>query len=196
MGKNFKLEKWTLVAGCDCAYSMDGKIQVCAAVLMEFPSLKIIKKNFSINKNPKPYIPGKFYLREGDISIETIKNLNEKIDLLFVNGLGKGNIYGVGLATYIGENLKIPTVGITKELLGGKIYHFNSFFSPVFYGKKIIAYAFKKEKNKKPVFLSEGYGIDILSLKGIIDLFCIYKIPEPLRQAHIFAKNYLKNLNF
>lgn len=191
MGKNPALTPHKIIAGCDCAYSKDGKIQICFAVLISLSNFKVIEFTSSKFKNPKDYIPGKFYLREGDISIETIKKLKNKFNLLFIDGHGKANVEGKGLACYIGENLKIPTIGIAKDLLFGSFSNLGikrGSTSDIFYKSKKIGYALRSRENVKPIFISEGYNADIIKFKDLIVSSCKYRIPEPIRIAHILAK--------
>ncbi|MEJ5165886.1 MAG: endonuclease V [Thermoanaerobaculia bacterium] len=196
MGKDFTPSPYKVVGGCDCAYSRDGKIQICVAVVLDSKTLETLEYSFSKFQNPAPYIPGKFYLREGEISIKTIKKLKNFPDLLLIDGHGKANVEGKGLACYIGENIKVPTLGIAKELLFGEFLPLGEekgSLSEVFYKNKTIAYALRTRENKNPLFISEGYGINFLEIKDFFLSLCIYKNPEPLRIAHILAKKILKD---
>ncbi len=197
MEKNTSSAPYKIICGCDCAYSKDGKIQICASVLTSLYNLEIVEYSISKSLNPFPYMPGKFYLREGEISIKTIKKLKNNFDLLLINGHGKGNVEGKGLATYIGEKLKVPTIGITKELLFGKFKEpekEKGNFSEVKFNDKTIAYALRTKDNIKPIFLSEGFNIVLKKNLNFINSLCIYKIPEPLRLAHLLAKENLKKI--
>ncbi len=194
MGKDnsFKIDK--IIASSDCAYSKDGKVQVCAGIITKAPKWEIIE--FSITKKGEPveYIPGKFYLREGDITIETISKLKNKFDFLMVHGHGKGNPKGKGLACYVGENLRIPTIGIAENLFLGSYENLKKekgSISPVLYKNKTIAYALRSKENTKPIFISEGFNLKIENCLEDILASCIYRIPEPLRLAHFLAKKYL-----
>lgn len=196
MGKDLTPSPYKVIAGCDCAYSKDGKIQICVAVLLDIKTLKTLEYSFIKLKNPAPYIPGKFYLREGEISIRTIKKLKFSPDLLLINGHGKANVEGKGLACFVGEKIKVPTLGVAKELLFGEYFPLGlekGSLSEVFYGNKVIAYALRTRENKNPLFVSEGYGVKFLEIKDLFLSLCLYKNPEPLRRSHILAKNILKN---
>lgn len=196
MGKDLTPSPYKVVAGCDCAYSKDGRIQVCVAVSLDCITFQILEYSFTKSKNPAPYIPGKFYLREGDISVETIKKLKKLPDFILINGHGKANTEGEGLASYIGKSLKIPTLGVAKELLFGEFKTpgmEKGSFTEVFYRKEIIGYAVRTARNKRPLFVSEGYGIEFLKVKDFFFSLCIYKMPQPIRIAHILARNILKN---
>lgn len=199
MGKDTSLTPYKIICGCDCAYSKDEKIQVCAGVLIKSDNFKIIEYSISKSENPEKYIPGKFYLREGKITIDTIKKIKNKFDLLLINGHGKANVKGIGLASYVGENLKIPTIGIAKELLYGNFSSIGTkrgSMAKVFYNNKVIAYVLRTKDNIKPIFLSEGYKIDLEKIIDLILSISLYKTPEPLRIAHIFSKNFIKKINF
>lgn len=197
MGKDLAPPPYKIVAGVDCAYSKDGKIQVCVAVLINSENFKVIENSCTFSNDPSPYIPGKFYLREGRISIETLKKLKNSFDLLLVNGHGKANVEGRGLACFIGEAIKVPTLGVARELIYGnfKVLHQKKGeISPVEYKNNVIGYAVCTKDNTKPLFISEGYLLEFLKIKDFFLSLCLYKNPEPLRKAHIFAKNILNNL--
>ncbi len=54
--------------------------------------------------------------------------------------------------------------------------------------KEKIEYVLRSRKNVKPVFLSPGYLIDCQdSLKYTILCLSRYRIPEPVRQAHMLV---------
>lgn len=197
MGKNTSLTPYKIICGCDCGYSKDGKIQVCASVLIKSNNFEVMEYALSKKKNPEKYIPGKFYLREGKISIETIRKIKNKFDLLLINGHGRANIEGKGLACFVGEEIKVPTIGIAKELLFGSFSEpgeKRGSLSKVFYNKKVIGYALRTKDNIKPIFLSEGYKIDLEKIIDLILSISLYKIPEPLRIAHIFSKNFINKI--
>ncbi len=194
MGKDnpFKINK--IIASSDCAYSKDGQIQVCAGIVSVAPKWEILEFSITKKREPVEYIPGKFYLREGDITIETISKLKKKFDFLMVHGHGKGNPKGKGLACYVGKNLRIPTVGIAENLLLGTYENLKrekGSIAPVLYENKIIAYALRTKENLKPLFVSEGFDFKIENFLKDILSSCIYRIPEPLRLAHSLAKKYL-----
>jgi len=195
--KNTSPPPYKVICACDCAYSKEGNIQVCSSVLTRSDNFEIIEYAISKDTSPYKYIPGKFYLREGEISIKTIKKLKNNFDLLLINGHGKANVEGKGLATYIGEKLKVPTIGIAKELLFGNFKELGEKKGskvPVIFKNKIIAYAIRTKDNVKPIFLSEGFCINLKNILDFINSLCLYRIPEPLRIAHILAKENLKTV--
>jgi len=41
---------------------------------------------------------------------------------------------------------------------------------------------------EKPIYISAGHRISLETSIAIVKKFCRYRIPEPLRQAHMLAK--------
>jgi len=102
----------------------------------------------------------------------------------------------MGLAAHIGLWLNLPTIGCAKTPLFGdfdlpkakkKAY---SFITSE--GSKIGA-VLRARDNVKPIYASQGYRIDLKDAIKITINSCLkYRLPEPLRQAHMFSKSALK----
>ena len=190
-----KIKKIETVAGCD-AWSKEGRIYgaVCIFSYPQLNLLEIVKKNI---KESFPYIPGLLSFREGPVFISCFKSLKINPDLIIFDGQGIAHPRYMGLATHLGIILDKPTIGCAKKPLVGN-YDLNNL------GKEKGSYLLWKDKNKKivgavlrsregvkPIFISCGYKIDLsTALKIIISLCKNYRIPEPLRIAHIEAKRF------
>ncbi len=68
-----------------------------------------------------PYIPSYLAFREGPPIIEALKSCDLENALLIVNGHGIAHPRKLGLASYVGVYLNVPTIGNTKKLLVGKV---------------------------------------------------------------------------
>lgn len=174
------------VAGADVSYR--GNYYASALVVLEGTKTALIKTGFGMSSIP--YKPSLFFLKEGPIISELI--YGESIDLLFVNGHGICHPHAYGLATVVGMTHGIPTIGFARELIQGE-YDIAPSASPDmdYVAQKgiIKAAAIRTSKSKKPVYISQGFGI---SLKRIIEEYHRWtirsKVPEPLRLAHLHAK--------
>jgi deoxyribonuclease V len=132
-----------------------------------------------------PYASSLFFLKEGPIVSRLI--YGKKTDLLFVNGHGICHPYNYGLATVIGFTHRVPTIGFARRLVEGdygRIPSKDPSFTYITQSGSITGVGVKSETGKRPVFLSQGFGITIERMmveylkwapKG--------KSPEPLRSA-------------
>jgi deoxyribonuclease V len=184
----FKAEQETItrVAGADVSYREN--YYSSALVILEKNKTTYIKTGGGITS--APYRPSLFFLKEGPIISDLI--FGEPLDLLFINGHGICHPHGYGLATVVGMTHGIPTIGFARELIKGEYDETLSSSPDISYIAQhgiIKAAAIRTSKSKKPVYISQGFGI---SLKRTIEEYHRWairgKVPEPLRLAHIHAK--------
>ncbi|BFI73669.1 endonuclease V [Nanoarchaeota archaeon] len=167
------------VGGVDLSYDKDFGYIVYVILDKE---LNVINKYIFKEKIEFPYIPSFLAFREGEPIIKTFNKIREKIDILFVNGHGVSHPAKMGLASYVGVKLNIPTIGITKSLLYGKII-----------GNKIIidneVRGFVIEKFNRKIFVSPGNLISLEKSKELSEKFWIKgNYPEPIRLADEISK--------
>jgi len=78
---------------------------VCSAVIVEYPSMKILETKHLIKRSPMQYIPGYRAFREGPLMLECYYGLEQDPDIIFVEGYGIAHPRNCGLATYLGVEL-------------------------------------------------------------------------------------------
>ena len=83
---SFKISDIKTVAGFDIAYH-DKKV-ICAGVVVDYKTLEVIDKRYTISEEKFPYIPGFLMFREGPAIIETYSELKEKPDVIMIDGGG------------------------------------------------------------------------------------------------------------
>lgn len=183
------------IAGCDAWFKEDKIYGVVC--IFSFPGIGLlekVKKDIICNF---PYIPGLLSFREGPVFVSCFKSVKIEPDLIIFDGQGIAHPRKMGLATHMGILLDKPTLGCAKELLLGS-YEFDL-------GKEKGSYQLLKDRkgevlgavlrtreNVKPVFVSCGYEIDLSTgLKIILSSCKGYRIPEPLRIAHMEAHRIL-----
>ena len=104
----------------------------------------------------------------------------------------------MGLATHMGILLDIPSIGCTLRSMFGKNIEPGNHRGDQCDVRNIrnesIGCWLRTRENVQPVFISQGHKIDLPTAADII-LNCTknFKMPEPLRAAHITA-NQLKTL--
>jgi deoxyribonuclease V len=68
-----------------------------------------------------PYVSGAFYLREGPFAVEAVNGLESRPQLVCFDAHGAAHPRLAGMATVCGMVLGIPSVGMAKSLLVGKV---------------------------------------------------------------------------
>jgi len=177
------------VAGIDVSYPKDEFENACAAcVIIDYKTKEIIEKKTISWETNFPYISTYFFYREFPLIRELVNILKSEPSVFMFDGNGILHPYGIGLATQAGIILDKASIGVAKRLLYGDIKNKEVFVDGIKKGQIF----FSNEKLKHPVYISPGHKISFDSTLKIVKRLSKYKIPEPLRQAHILAK---KNLN-
>ncbi len=170
------------IAAFDCAVFKDSL--VCAVVVLEYPSMKLVEKRYLTKKSPLPYIPGYLSFREGPLMLELYYQLESDPDILMVDGHGVAHPNGCGLATYLGVELGKPAFGVAKSLLFGELKDGNILIEDITVGKVIKTREYAKELFVTAGHLITGETAATLALNCVIPP---HKLPEPLHLAHRFA---------
>ncbi|MCC7551084.1 MAG: endonuclease V [Methanobacterium sp.] len=180
------------VAGADISFSVDNRA-VAAVVVLELEGLEVVEKKTLDVELFFPYISGFLGVREADAVISVINTLEHGFDVLMVNGHGVMHPAGFGLASHVGVLLDVPTMGVAKRLIGGRYIKLatQSDHTPeiqlIKYDNRIVGAFFKGK------YLSVGHRISLKSVLEITMRTSVFKIPEPLRQAHILATETFKH---
>ncbi len=192
--KPFNLPKEYYVAGFDISFSGNNGYGVCVIVNknMDIVEKIAIKKTILF-----PYIPTFLAFREMPIMIELYKKIKNKPDLILVDGNGIIHPRRCGIAVHFGIITKKPTIGVAKSHLYGKYkepqnkrFSYSQVYDEY---NNIIGVAIRTKENSKPIFVSPGNMIDIKSSINVLKKLTLhYRIPQPLRLAHIEANRYRK----
>lgn len=186
LNDNFK--KINAVAGADAVYQ-DQEVIACVAVC-DYKTLKIIETQIAKVKAPMPYVPGFLAYREMPAVIEAFNRLENKPDVLIVDGHGVAHPRRFGLASHLGLMLNLPTLGVAKNLIIGQVEN-----GKIFIEKDMVGFEFISKEHAKPLYVSPGHLISLgTSLKIVAETTRPpHKLPEPLHLAHKFAKKELTN---
>lgn len=192
-----KLDKPVKVlAGCDVAFEKNSYLACAGIVLMSFPELDLIDEKVIFSTVKFPYIPGFLSFRETPALLEIFKTIKAKIDLIFVDGYGIAHPRKFGIASHLGLILDLPTIGCGKTYLIGEYDEPKvdaGDYSWLFYKDEIVGAVVRTKTKVKPIFVSVGHKI---CLNDAIEftLKCCkgYRIPEPIRMAHIIVNRNLK----
>jgi deoxyribonuclease V len=172
------------VAGVDAAYSGDEAYAVCVVMNSK---VNVTESRSSITSAPFPYIPGYLAFREAPAILSaTIKTSG--FDVLFVNGHGVAHPRGCGLATFVGLELDMPTIGVAKRMLVGDVETEGEHWAPIFFEGGVVG-AKIRNLGKAPIYVSTGHRMSLESSVEIVrGLLIEGSLPEPLRLAHVKAE--------
>jgi deoxyribonuclease V len=134
-----------------------------------------------------PYVPGLLAYREGAAMIGVIEKAKVKPDLVMVDGFGTNHPRRCGIATHIGIKLDMPTVGVGKSFLCGRIEGDDVYQDGEKVGRMIYAGG-----GTRPVYVSPGHKISLGTAVDVVSACMINgKIPRPVRLAHEYVA-YIK----
>lgn len=180
-------EKADIIAGVDQTF-LDKKV-FSAVIVWDSKKNKVIEQKYVVQEVKMPYIPGYLSYREGPAIVEVINQLENRPDILLIDGHGIAHPRKIGLASHVGLLLDIPTIGVAKNLLCGKIKDGKIMVDDNIRGSELIT-----KEHANPIYVSPGYRICLKSSLEIVKS-CIklpHKYPEPLHLAHIYAKKIMK----
>ena len=193
------------VLGFDASYlEKDGKeyiISVCSLFEKKGDTFNFLRYFYSINEVFFPYISGLFTFREGVGFISCWDKIplsvKKRINFIMVDGHGIYHPYRAGLAVYVGIIAQTPTIGCAKQGFLGN-YSMPGLKrgdrAPIILDDEIVGIVLRTRDYVKPMWISPGHLISIDSLSRVVlDLTENYRIPLPIREAHIFSKK-LKNM--
>jgi deoxyribonuclease V len=184
------------IAGVDAAFS--GGNTIAAATLFDYRSLTILEQTHAVLETTFPYIPGYLSFREGPALLTAIAQLSAPPDLLIVDGQGIAHPRRIGIASFLGVLLDIPSIGCAKSRLTG-VYaeppQIRGSWSPLTDNGETIGAVLRTKEKVKPVFVSPGHLITLAEAVAVI-LRCAvrYRLPEPQRAADSLAAQVKREL--
>ena len=179
------------VAGTDVAFSKKTNTAWACVVMLSFPELIKTDEACIKGKTRFPYIPGLLSFRELPFILEALKKLRIEPDLIFCDGQGIAHPRGLGLASHLGILIEKPTIGCAKTRFVGEFAEVGQNrgdYSYLLYKGRKVGAVVRTRSGVKPLFISPGYAISMDDAVRLI-LKCggRYRIPEPIRQAHLMV---------
>ena len=194
--KNTKKE-YQLIAGADTAYSKKDNSVFAVVVVMRFPELVTIEKARAQSMVNFPYQPGYFVFREGPVLIKALQRIKVAPDVIMFDANGIAHEKGVGMASHLGLMLDIPSIGCAKKPLVGESEEPDDSLgatSPLIYKGKQVGTVVRTRVGVKSLYVSIGHKIDLeTSVDIVISTTRGYRLPEPLRVAHILSNKMRRN---
>jgi deoxyribonuclease V len=187
-----EFERIEKILGVGIIFSKDGNKISVAGVNFSFSQLKVLDHFVEKRDCEFPYTSGLFAFSVGP-AILSLLNKIERPDLIIFPGRGIDHPRRLGLASHLGVLLDLPTIACSKRPL------WKNHPEP---SMEKGAHAFIQDKNGmligavvrtkykiKTIYVTVGHKISIQTVvKIILECSMNYRIPEPLRYAHILAK--------
>ena len=170
------------ICGVDAAYSSNGNRVVAAATL--FVDGRLEKTSVYSGRFTFPYVSGLFYLHEGPFAVAAVRKLENKPQLVCFDAHGLAHPRLKGLATVCGMVLGVPSIGIAKSGLVGKVSPYRSGLQKMVYNGRCVGYVTLDAKKR---YWSPGYSVSAVGLERVISKHgnvCL----SALEEAHRLAK--------
>ncbi|KAI3703361.1 hypothetical protein L1987_73378 [Smallanthus sonchifolius] len=203
------------IGGVDISFSKDNPSVACGTlVVLDFKTLDVVYEDSSIVKID---VPGFLAFREAPIFLELLKKMQDCShpfypQLFMIDGNGILHpraafdevftcriwlcLPSWGSSQSIGKNLH-HVDGLTnsrvRELLEAEENFNVDCISLVGDSGKNLGAAIHSSKGSfKPIFVSVGHRVSLASAVEVVKRTCKYRVPEPIRQADIRSRDYLR----
>jgi len=166
------------------------KNKILCCIIVCDKNYEILDRAYVLDKVTFPYIAGFRAYRELSAMIKTYVKLNEKPDIIFIQG--QGIIHPrLGLASHFSLNIGVPSIGISNSVINCKIKEENIFSNGKKTGKVLIS-----KPQSKPMYISPGNHISLNTAYELCKKFINlpHKLPEPMYLAGKYSREVKKEL--
>ncbi|CFR13806.1 MULTISPECIES: deoxyribonuclease V [Yersinia] len=181
------------IAGADVGFEQQGEITRAAIAILRYPSLELVEYQVARVATSLPYIPGLLSFREYPALLAAWAQLQQRPDLVLVDGQGIAHPRRLGVASHFGLLVDVPTIGVAKSRLCG---HYQSLDSdkgalqPLIDGEEQLGWVWRSKTRCNPLFISPGHRVSVESaLVWVQRCMAGYRLPEPTRWADAIASN-------
>ncbi|KAM3865018.1 endonuclease V-like [Diretmus argenteus] len=201
------------VGGVDLSFIKGDDVNACAQlVVLSYPELEVLYEDCQMVTLTAPYIAGFLAFRETPYLLEALQRLESSQpkllpQVVLVDGNGLFHYREFGLACHLGVLSGLPCVGVAKNLLQVQGVKMNKehrsqiaalkkggdFFPLTASSGKVLGKALRSsDSSSKPVYVSVGHKISLDTAVRLTHSCCRYRVPEPIRQADIRSREYLR----
>ncbi len=175
------------ISAIDNAFFQNNIISACVVVS---PEMEIIEQEYFSDKLRFPYISGFRAYRELPSMIEAFNKLEEKPDVVFINGHGISHPR-LGMASHFSISCGVPSIGIANSLIVGEVKGEDIVLNGKKVGKVLIG-----KPGSRPMYVSPGNLISIETAFKLAERFIMlpHKLPEPLHLAHKYSREIIKEM--
>ncbi|KON31223.1 hypothetical protein AC482_01555 [miscellaneous Crenarchaeota group-15 archaeon DG-45] len=173
-----------LIAGVDAAYRGDEAFAACVVLDNR---LQVVESATAAVSVRFPYIPGYLSFREAPV-VEAAAGRVSGFDVLLVNGHGVAHPRGCGLATHVGLDLDMPTIGVARRRLVGAVGEAADGWAPILHGGGVVG-AMLIVEGRAPVYVSVGHKVSLTTgIEIVRGMMAGESLPKPLGMAHRAAE--------
>ena len=192
-----RLDHVRKITAIDTAYDATVNRVFCAAVTMSYPDFDGVERVVADAEISFPYVPSLLAFREGPVILKTLTRLEEGTDLLIISAHGRAHPLKIGMASHIGLITGLPTIGCARKILIGQFVLPSirkGSRTPIELDGETVGMVLRTKDGVKPMFVSIGHKC---CLENAVDLImnCVtdYRMPEPLRMAHLYSGKFRKS---
>ncbi|ESP04802.1 hypothetical protein LOTGIDRAFT_109560, partial [Lottia gigantea] len=202
--------------GMDISFVKGDAVKACAAlVVLSFPDLKVVYEDYEMVELTEPYIPGFLAFREAGFLIDLYNKLVSfhpqfTPDVIFLDGNGILHPREFGLASHVGVLMHTPCIGVAKNLIhidGVENDEFKALKRTLKKGGdtmpiknssgKTLGMALRSlDSTTNPIYISSGHLVCLETAVLLVQACCKYRIPEPVRQADLNSREFLRKAGF
>ncbi|TLZ93530.1 MAG: hypothetical protein E6J95_06630 [Methanobacteriota archaeon] len=176
------------VTGIDIAYR--GDAAYAAAATLEVETLRTVAVASVRTRVAFPYIPGYLAFREMPGIEAAVRQLPKRPEAIMIDGHGRLHPALFGVACHAGVRLDIPTVGVAKHPLAGRVdstQDKGTGAHPIRIEGKTRGYAWIPPNRERPIYVSVGHRVSLGTALALVQRTTRVGYPEPLRIADRLA---------
>ncbi|WP_071882867.1 deoxyribonuclease V [Chania multitudinisentens] len=179
------------IAGADVGFEQEGEVTRAAIAILRYPSLELVEYQVARITTTMPYIPGLLSFREYPALLAAWEQLQQKPDLIFVDGHGISHPRRLGVASHFGLLVNVPTIGVAKKRLCGTFAPLDSAagaLAPLEDKGEQLGWVWRSKARCNPLFIATGHRVSTASaLAWVQHCMAGYRLPEPTRWADAIA---------
>ncbi len=180
----FTLRPGLTIAGADVGWR--GEVARAAVTVLRLPDLAVVEDAVVEQPIAADYVPGNFALRELPPLRAALASLRAPPDVVLCDGHGVAHPRRCGLASQLGVELGLRTIGCAKTILVGVhdlLAHERGATADLVDAAEVVGAAVRTREGVKPVFVSVGHGVSLATAVQVVLACARTRIPEPLRRA-------------
>jgi len=170
------------------AFAPDGRRCIAGVVLWDRQTQVVVEERLAVRDARFPYVPGLLSFREAPAVLAALRKLQQRPDVLILDGQGLAHPRRMGLACHVGVLADLPTVGCAKSRLCGTFVEPGAHRgdrSDLTDGDDVIGAVLRTRDNVRCVYISVGHRADLEDAVALVLACCRrYRLPEPSRLAH------------
>jgi len=166
------------------------KNKILCCIIVCDKNYEILDRAYVFDKVGFPYIAGFRDYRELPAMIGAYSKLNEKPDVVFIQG--EGIIHPrLGLASRFSLSADVPVIGVSNSIINCEVKGGDVFSNGKKAGKVLIS-----KPQSKPMYVSPGNNITLDSAYELCKKFINlpHKLPEPMHLAGKYSREVKKEL--